>query len=537
MRHRGVSKQFQSSLTVKPIFPLIIALLLGPLAVLRAADAKPAKLPNVLFIAVDDLNTRIGCYGDLVAKTPHLDRLARQGIRFARAYCQFPQCNQSRVSMLLGRYPTTTQVVDLFTLPALLGRDWVSLPQHFRNNGYDVQLAGKVYHWPQGDGGAGGQRFIKDWFQEEPPGREYPPDWSWGEKWVRKSQEVHAAFMADLNRYEPGRTPGPPSGFYPALLRKNTENFGPVPDGNWSTDVKNAGLATDALERVARADKPFFLALGFHNPHCVWQCPQRFFDLHPAEKMVLPDSFMPRPTLGDSVPRDAVPDLREMFHYGAPPTPERAREAMAAYYACTSFVDEQVGRVLDSLERLGLRDNTIIVLFGDNGFQMGESGIWGKLTLFEPSIRVPLIVVDPREKATAGQECLRTVQLLDIYPTLAELCGLPMPPGLEGNSLGSLLDRPQAAWDHPAFAVLARGEWLARSIRTERWSYTEWDEGRQGAELYDHETDPGESKNLVSDPKHAAIIAELKKRLHASPVAKHVPLGQQPAAPKTISNP
>ena len=151
--------------------------------------------------------------------------------------------------------------------------------------------------------------------------------------------------------------------------------------------------------------------------------------------------------------------------------------------------------------------------------------------MFEPSIRVPLIVVDPRKKATAGRGCPRTVQLLDIYPTLVELCGLAMPPGLEGNSLAPLLDSPQAAWHHPAFAVLARSEWLARSIRSERWSYTEWDEGRQGAELYGHETDPGESKNLVRDPKHAAIIAELKKRLDASPVAEQVPLGQQPVTP------
>lgn len=511
----------------------VVALVM--LAACCASTALAVDKPNVLFIAVDDLNTRIGCYGDPVARTPHLDRLAHQGVRFERAYCQFPQCNQSRVSMLLGRYPTTTQVVDLFTRPALLGRDWVSLPQYFRNNGYDVQLLGKIYQWY-------GKQLMRGWFQEEPPGHEYPPDWSWGEKWVRRSQEVHAAYLADLTRYEPGRTLGPPGSFYPDLLRRNTRELGPVPnalekdaaknsrDYEWTADVRSAEAAVASLERLARSKKPFFLAVGFYKPHCILRCPQRFFDLHPAEKMILPKNFAPTPTAYDSVPQHALLNL-EMFYYGEPPTPERAREAMAAYYACTSFVDEQVGRVLDALERLGLRDNTIIVLFSDNGFQLGEKGIWGKLTMFEPSIRVPLIVVDPRKKATAGRECSRTVQLLDIYPTLVELCGLAMPPGLDGNRLGPLLDSPQAAWDHPAFAVLARSEWLARSIRTERWSYTEWDEGRQGAELYDHETDPEESKNLVRDPKHAAIITQLKKRLDASPVAKHVPLGRQPATP------
>ncbi|HUU21608.1 MAG TPA: sulfatase/phosphatase domain-containing protein, partial [Phycisphaerae bacterium] len=187
-----------------------------------------------------------------------------------------------------------------------------------------------------------------------------------------------------------------------------------------------------------------------------------------------------------------------------------------------------LGQVLDALERLGLRDNTVIVLWGDHGWHLGEKGMWAKGTLFDVSARVPLIIVDPRKK-TAGRGCPRTVEFVDIYPTLVELCGLPMPPGLEGKSLAALLDDPTAAWDRPAFTLVAREDWLGRSARTERWCYTEWDFGRRGVELYDLQSDPRQSKNLARDPKLAPVIEDLKKLLYSGPVANSVLLGPRPA--------
>jgi iduronate 2-sulfatase len=422
-----------------------------PLAI-TAPAAATGRHPNVLFIVVDDLNTRIGCYGDPIVKTPTLDRLARMGVRFDREYCQFPLCNPSRVSLLLGRYPTTTETVD-FAWPALLGRDWVTLPEHFRKSGYQVRLLGKVYHFDKD--------LMKQWFAEEPPGEEYPPDWSAGEKWVRKSQEVHARMLADLTRYEPYRTLAPPSSDFARMLRTWANVFGSVPNEEeqgaearakayeWTADVKNS--------KAARV------------------------------------------------------------------TAQRAREAIAAYYACTSFMDEQLGHVLDALERLRLRDNTIIVLWGDHGWHLGEKGMWAKGTLFEPSAHAPLIIVDPRRR-TAGQTCARVVEFVDVYPTLVELCGTKTPPGLEGKSLAPLLDDPSRAWDRPAFTFVAREDWLGRSVRTEQWCYTEWDEGRRGTELYDLQTDPHELKNLARDPTRLNTVAHLQKLLHEGPVAKESPV-------------
>lgn len=490
-----------------------------------AEAAQPARRPNVLFIAVDDLNTRIGCYGDPVARTPNLDRLARRGIRFDRAYCQFPVCNPSRVSLLLGRYPTTTQTVD-FCHPALLGRDWVTLSQHFRNSGYEVRLLGKIYHFDKD--------LMKSWFHEEVPGDEYPPDWSAGEKWVHKSQEVHARMLADLTRWEPYRTLAPPPTGWVKSLRTWANVFGPVGDNEekdaaakarayeWTADVKNAHQAVEILKRWAASGKPFFLGVGFYKPHVPLVAPKRFFDLYAPEKMPLPEDFAPTPTAADSVPRCALRANLDLF-YEERPTPQRAQEAMAAYYACISFMDEQLGRVLDALERLGLRDNTVIVLWGDHGWHLGEKGMWAKGTLFDVSARAPLIVVDPRRK-TAGQACTRTVEFVDIYPTLVELCSTAMPPDLEGKSLAPLLDNPGAGWDKPAFTLVAREDWLGRAVRTERWCYAEWDEGRRGVELYDLRADPHERNNLAHNPANATTVAELGRLLRQGPVGRESPV-------------
>lgn len=486
---------------------LAALLLVGIPTIAHAAET--ARRPNVLFIAVDDLNTRIGCYGDPVAKTPNLDRLAQRGVRFDRAYCQFPLCNPSRVSLLLGRYPTTTETVD-FAKPALLERNWVTLPQHFRESGYEVQLLGKIFHYPE------------------------PKPWSAGEEAVRKEQDVHRKMIADLIRWEPFRMLAPPTTKWVNNLRNSANIFAPVPpaeerdeeqnvkDYTWTADVKNAKEAGDWLERQASSGKPFFLGVGFYKPHVPLVAPKRFFDMYPPDKMPLPEDFAPAPTADDNVPRYALRYNLDLF-YEERPTPERAREAIAAYYACISFMDEKLGEVLAVLDRLGLRDNTVIVLWGDHGWHLGEKGMWAKGTLFNVSARAPLIIVDPRKK-TAGKACPRTVEFIDIYPTLVQLCGLDMPSGLEGASLVPLLEDPAAAWNRPAFSMVAREDWLGRSVRTERWCYTEWDEGRRGVELYDLQADPRESKNLAKLPKHAPVITELMKLLHQGSVARESPI-------------
>jgi iduronate 2-sulfatase len=498
----------------------------GPAA--SAVTTTAVRHPNVLFIAVDDLNTHIGCYGDSIVKTPNLDRLAHMGVRFDRAYCQFPLCNPSRVSLLLGRYPTTTETVD-FAWPALLGPDWVTLPEHFRKAGYQVRLLGKIYHFDKD--------LMKHWFAEEPPGEEYPPDWSTGAKWVRKSQEVHARMLADLTRYEPYRILAPPPNDSARMLRTWANVFGPVPDEEekdaeagpkayeWTADVKNAKQAAALLESWARSGKPFFLGLGFYKPHVPLKAPKRFFDLYDPAKIPLPEDFAPTPTADNSVSRYALRNNLDLFFEERVST-QRAREAIAAYYACTSFMDEQLGHVLDALERLGLRDNTLIVLWGDHGWHLGEKGMWAKGTLFEPSAHAPLIIVDPR-KQTAGQASARTVEFVDIYPSLVELCGTKMPPGLEGKSLVPLLDNPNGPWNRPAFTLVAREDWLGRSVRTEQWCYTEWDEGRRGVELYDLNADPHERKNLAQDPASASTVAKLRKLLHEGPVANESPVGRR----------
>jgi arylsulfatase A-like enzyme len=513
-RHFSFTRTFDQKGTImKRSFAICFALVLvGGSVLLPAQAAAPAERPNVLFIAVDDLNCRIHCYGDPLVKTPNLDRLARSGVRFDRAYCQFPLCNPSRISLLLGRYPTTTETID-FAEPALLGPDWVTLPEQFRRSGYEVSLLGKIFHYAE------------------------PKPWSAGQESVRKQQRRHREMLADLTRWEPYRTLAPPPTSAVTWLRTYANAFGPVPDTaerdaearakayEWTADVKSANQAVALLERFASSGKPFFLGVGFYKPHVPLIAPQRFFDLYSAAKMPLPKDFAPTPTADASVPVYALRYNLDLF-YEERATPERARAALAAYYACVSFMDEKLGQVLDSLERLHLRDNTVIVLWGDHGWHLGEKGMWAKGTLFDVAAHTPLLIVDPR-RAAAGQACPRTVEFVDIYPTLVELCGLATPPGLEGKSLVPLLNRPTTAWNRPAFTLVAREDWLGRSVRTERWCYTEWDFGRRGRELYDLRADPAESRNLVKDAKLVHVVADLKKLLRTGPVAKAVPLGRR----------
>lgn len=423
----------------------------------------PKKRPNVLFLAVDDLNTRLGCY-DAEVKSPHVDALARSGVRFERAYCQYPLCNPSRTSLLTGRRPPTTQVMDNQRWIRQALPDVVTLPQHFRENGYVTAQTGKIFH--------GGLDDDRAWTVG---GQPHTPS-------ARRTPQEQAERQARADRW-----------------------VAVEGEGEDQPDYRTASRAIELLRELR--DRPFFLAAGFVKPHVPFIAPKKYFDLYDPARMRLPADF-------SAAPASTSPSHRPNFDIfiRREASADQARQAIAAYYAAISFMDAQVGRVLGALDQLGLREQTAIVFFGDHGFHLGEKGMWSKMTVFEASARVPLIFSVPWTRSS-NKVCPRPVELVDLYPTLAEICGLPAPPGLEGKSLISLLKNPAATWDKPAYTFVRRGQVLGASVRTERFRYTEWDGGRGGAELYDHQSDPSERRNLASDPGYSEQVAGLKQLL------------------------
>ncbi|MBS1787338.1 MAG: sulfatase [Acidobacteria bacterium] len=443
--------------------------------------AKPAKQYNVLFISTDDMNNDLGCYGHPLVKSPNIDRLAAQGVMFDRAYCQFPLCSPSRSSLMTGLRPDTTEVYDLQKHFRSVLPDVVTLPQLFMKNGYFAARVGKIYHY--GNPGQIGTDGLDD-----------PQSWNMvvNPRGVDKDEEKV------LTNYTPTRGLGSSLSFYAS----------PAPDED-HTDGKVAAETIKLLE--ANKDRPFFIAAGFYRPHCPFIAPKKYFDLYPLEKIAAPKfspeewKMVPAPALWLKEPNFGV-------------TADQQREAIRAYYASISFVDANVGRLMDALKRLNLADNTIIVFWSDHGYLLGQHGQWMKQSLFEGSARNPMIIAGPG--VSKGKASPRTVEFVDIYPTLAEMCGLKgAPKNLAGRSMRPLLVNPKAIWNKPAITQVERGaaanRFMGYSIRTERWRYTEWDGGRKGAELYDETADPEEMKNLANDPKFASTLAELKRLLNA----------------------
>lgn len=464
-------------------------------------DATRKKL-NVLFLVADDLRPELGAYGHPQVRTPNLDRLAARATRFDRAYAQYPLCNPSRTSLLTGRYPTETGVMDNNKYFRATHPDWVTLPQHFKNNGYSTLRAGKIFHggiddkisWTEGgepvdpaivNRGANNARPAR------PAGRPRDPEESVGEPPVQAPDE------GERRRRASDRI---------VVLEGDGETHG---------DYRTATRAVDYLERYK--DEPFFLAVGFVKPHSPPTAPRRHFDLYDPARVTLPVDFAPRPAPPPGFPEPSVPRRNADLFIGRDATPEQAREMTRAYWASTTFTDAQVGRVLDALERLGLRDNTVVVFWSDHGYHLGEKGKWSKAySLFEVGTRVPLLVAVPKGRA---QTSSRNVELLDLYPTLSELCGLPRPQaGVRGRSLAPLIKNPRARRDNDAaHTVTVFQDRLGRAVRTERFRYAEWDEGRAGAMLFDETKDPHELKNLASDPAHAKTVAEMKRLLKQIP--------------------
>jgi len=460
-------------------FPLFLALLVSLISIPVSAAEKSAAPPlNVLFIAIDDLNVSLSCYNHPLVKSPNIDRLAARGIRFDHAYCQYPLCNPSRSSLLSGLRPDTTRIYNNGTPIRKVFPDIVTLPQMFKNNGYFSARVGKLYHYGvPGDIGTSGLDDAPSWNEfVNPRGRDRDDE-------------------ADVINFTPGRGLGAALCWMEA---KGTDEE--------QTDGKVAAAAIRLLEE--HKDKPFFLAVGFYRPHVPDIATSNYFKLYPLDQVTLPKE--PAEHIAKIPP---VALTVKPANYGI--EEEKLRIFKRAYFASISFVDAQVGKVLDALDRLNLAGNTVVCLWGDHGWCLGEHGQWQKQLLFEESARVPLIIALPKAKVTGVSP--RTVELVDLYPTLAELCGLKPPANLEGKSLRSLLENPRASWSTPAITQQVRMEAqkpiMGYSVRTERWRYTEWDGGAAGSELYDQDADPHEYQNLAQDPKEAKTIAKLKKYL------------------------
>jgi uncharacterized sulfatase len=475
-----------------------------PLLILTAAvsAAAPAGKPNVLVILSDDLSPRLGCLGGEM-KTPYIDALAARGVTFEHAYCQFPLCAPSRASFMSGRRPDATKVINNGTHLRDHLPDAFTMGQAFQSAGYFSGRVGKVFHYgvPKEIGTNGAGDDEKTWNERvNPAGKD-----------IEDENEI-INYMPNAKKAPPGERPS-----LGAALSWRKDSG----DDDAQTDGK---IAVETLKMIDRhRDKPFFLVCGFFRPHVPDVGPGKYWDMYPFDSVKLP--VEPADHLA------AVPPIAlavKPANYGI--DPENLRKFKQAYYACSSFMDNCTGAVLKGLDDRKLTDNTIVVFFSDHGWLLGEHGQWQKMSLFEWSARVPLIIAAPGMKGN-GKKSSRPVELVDVYPTLMDLCNIKVDAKLDGYSLRPLLDNPQAEWSHAAFTQVTRGQnvgtdnakrkpgqkgVMGRSIRTEKYRYTVWGTPDQGEELYDEQADPNEWHNLAHDPALASLKADLLKQLDAN---------------------
>lgn len=459
------------------LFTALIAII-DKSAVLRAADS---TRPNVLFIAVDDLRPELPCYGQQHIHSPNIDRLAASGVLFQRAYCMVPTCGASRASLMTGIRPARERFVNHLTWAEKDAPGTATLNTHFKRNGYYTVSLGKIFHHPTDN--------AEGW--SEPAWRpKGVPTYR-----VAENHELHERRARELG--DRGRGPAYESG--------------DVADDAYADGVLAQRAVTD-LRRLAAKDEPFFLAVGFFKPHLPFVAPKKYWDLYDHGQIQLPDNY--------HAPKDAPPESihnsGELRSYADIPakgsvTEETARNLIHGYYACVSYTDAQIGKLLDELDRLQLSDNTIVVLWGDHGWNLGEHTLWCKHSCYETSMRVPLVIRAPGvdgDRQTTG-----LTESIDVYPTLCELAGLTLPQHLQGRSFVPLLRAPQTTWKQAAIGRFQNGD----TIRTDSFRFSEYTDGKGkaiAAMLYDHTADPNEDVNVASDPRHADDVQGLLKDLH-----------------------
>lgn len=471
----------------------------------RAQKSSTSKRPNVLFIASDDMRPQLGCYGDPLVKSPNLDRLALRGMVFSRAFCQQALCSPSRISLLSGRHPWTTRIYEIGPPLRSTMPDIVTLPQLFKNNGYFTRSLGKIYHI----------------------GIDDPDSWSvrsWVSKALRYDPDNDAKVKAAAAKFRaagkpvPSRGPTAPYFAGPAFSSPDCDD-----DALMDGDMTRKAIE-ELRELAKKPQQPFFLAVGYVNPHGPWVAPKKYTDLYDPAGIRLPDNrFPPR-----DAPAYAATSGQDFYWYANVPRDHRitngfGTQCLHGYLAAISYVDACVGRLLAELDNLGLRDNTIIVFWGDHGYYMGEHDWWGgKHNNYEGATHAPLIVSVPGMKA-AGRKTEALVEFVDIFPSLAELARLTAPEGLEGKSFSRLLDDPTLPWKKSAISEYPKGGKLGTAMRTDRYRYVEWHDksGRLAdRELYDHQTDPQENQNIAGRTENTALIESLAAALQASRAAR-----------------
>lgn len=488
--------------TSHAVFLIVVQQIFVGFATTRATPVTAAERPNVLLICVDDLKPVLGCYGDSRVRSPHIDRLAARGLRLDRAYCNQAVCSPSRNALLTSLRPQTLGIYDLGTNFRKSRRDAVTLPQRFKNEGYHVAGMGKIFHV-----GHGNQDDQASWSV---------PHW--------KSDVV--AYALPESRAKEGLTREE------ALFKNQSAQGLPKGAAYESADVPDSAypdgaVADEAIRRLqaakSRPEQPFFLAVGFVKPHLPFCAPKKYWDLYDRQ------AFEPNPrqTPPDGAPAYAPQFGGELRQYRDIPEQRNLdadlqRTLIHGYYAAVSYMDAQVGRVLDALDQAGLADNTIVVLWGDHGWHLGDHGMWCKHTNYEQATRIPLIVVAPGT-TKAGKHSVSPIETVDIYPTLCELAGIAWPRELDGQSFAATLRDPSRAHRDSVTHVYPRGQRLGRAVRTARFRLVEWKQigaadDTAELELYDYETDPAETKNLASE--RPEVVAELRRILARQPEAK-----------------
>ncbi|MGB7325410.1 MAG: sulfatase [Rubripirellula sp.] len=463
-----------------------ICLLLSLASLPVVADEKP----NVLIFFMDDLRPELGCYGEPSIQSPSIDKLASEGMLFERAYCQQGICAPSRASMLAGQYPDSLGIYDLWSPLRRTVPDAMSMPRYFKQRGYETSSFGKVYHHHTDD---------KEYWSHLPdtPGEKYA-DASVVKDLLRQTREARAKGLKGLDLFKAVKGPAIESA--------------EVPD-----DVYQDGaVANQAIEALRQSkDNPFFMCVGFAKPHLPFAAPKRYWDLYDRGQFKVPVRELPT-----DAPELAFTNWGELRAYVGIPaegalTDEQTQELMHGYAACVSYSDAQVGRVLAELDQLGLRENTIVVLWGDHGYKLGEYGLWCKHTNLELDTRVPLIVSAPGFDKAARSTAL--VEMIDVFPTLAQLTGGDVPPSCDGNSFGSVLANPDKPFREFALSQYPRGSTMGYSVRTPRWRYTEWINTKTKSivarELYDHQTTQRPVENVANNPEHANLVAALSQKL------------------------